>query len=190
MRPLQVVLTALAAMAGFQPAHADIYTWVDAAGIVNVSNLTPPESARVTNVIREGAPKPAAALDAARDTARRVEVQALAERVRELEDEIDHARRQAPVQVEYRSVPVPTPVPYQVDPAPPPVQYAASANGGCDPSWISCGLWWGSGIYPVSVVVLRASNFRRFPSINNGHRFPAQHPQQHPMRVSGGSPRR
>ena len=25
-----------------QPAHADIYTWVDASGTINMSNLQPP----------------------------------------------------------------------------------------------------------------------------------------------------
>ena len=38
-------------------ARADIYTWTDAGGRVNISNLAPPEGARVTSVLHE-TPKP------------------------------------------------------------------------------------------------------------------------------------
>ena len=34
-------------------AHADIFTWVDSSGQVNVSNLDPPAGVVVTNVIRD-----------------------------------------------------------------------------------------------------------------------------------------
>ena len=59
-----------------QIVSADVYTWVDAAGGFNISNLTPPAGARVINVTREAEPN-AAARDALRDA----EVRALAERV-------------------------------------------------------------------------------------------------------------
>ena len=172
---------------GLQPAHADIYTWVDASGTINVSNLAPPEGVRVTNILRASAPASAARDDAARNAARQ-EVQALAERVRQLEDEVELARRQVP-QVEYRAIPAPPVMQYVVDLAPPPVQYAVNvvdvappAYTGCDPAWMGCGLWWGPGIYPASVVVVRAPNFRRFPPVHGGHHFAVQQP----MRPPGG----
>jgi hypothetical protein len=91
------------------------------------------------------------------------EVQALAARVQQLQDEVDQARRQVPAQVEYRAIPAPPVMPYAVDLSPPPVQYAdnaAPASVGCDVTWMDCGRWWGQGIYPANVVVLRAPNFR------------------------------
>src|SRR6476646_8224997 len=80
-----------------QLARADIYTWKDASGRINVSNLAPPEGARVTNVVRERAPAASSPRsDAIRSAARDAEVQALEERVRQLQDEVALARRQAP----------------------------------------------------------------------------------------------
>jgi hypothetical protein len=73
---------------GLQPAYADLYTWVDASGGVNVSNLAPPEGARITNVILASAPKPPTRDDEAREVARDAEVQTLTRRVRQLEDEV------------------------------------------------------------------------------------------------------
>ena len=75
----------LAGTFGLQPAHADLYTWVDASGGVNVSNLAPPEGVRITNVI----PASPTATHDAREAARDAEVQALTERVRQLEGEIE-----------------------------------------------------------------------------------------------------
>jgi len=90
---LRVALpTVLAGTFGLQPAHADIYTWIDGCGVVNVSNLAPPENVRVTNVIHASAPKATTRDDAARDA----EVQVLTERVRQLEDEVELARRKEP----------------------------------------------------------------------------------------------
>ena len=176
----------LAGTFGLQPAHADIYTWVDASGTINVSNLAPPEGVRVTNILRASAPATATRDDAARNAARQAEVQALAERVRQLEDEVELARREAPPQVDYRAIPAPPVVQYVVDLAPP-VQYAVNvvnmtppANTGCDPTWMGCGLWWVPGVYPASVVVVRAPNFRRSPSVRGGHHFPVQQPVRPP----------
>ncbi len=170
----------LAGFLGLQLAHADIYTWVDASGTVNVSNLAPPEGARVTMVIRETVPKIAVRDDVAREAARQAEVQALATRVQQLQDEVDQARRQPPVQVEYRSMPAPPAMPYGIDLAPQPVQSAdnavSPAGYGCDGTWASCGIWWGPGVYPASVVVLRAPNFRRFNPVHGGHHFAARPP--------------
>jgi hypothetical protein len=168
----------LAGTFGLQLAHADIYTWVDPSGVVNVSNLTPPEGARVTKVIHETAPKIAMRDDAVREAARQAEVQALATRVQQLQDEVDQARRQPPVQVEYRTIPAPPAMPYGVDLAPPPLQYAdnAAAGYGCDGTWAGCGVWWGPGIYPANVVVLRAPNSRHFNPVHVGHHFAARPP--------------
>ena len=174
----------LAGTFGLQLAHADIYTWVDASGTINVSNLAPPEGVRVTNIMRASAPA-VTRDDAARNAARQAEVQALAERVRQLEDEVELATRQAPPQVDYRAIPAPPVVQYVV--TPPPVQYAVNvvnmtppAYNGCDPAWMSCGSWWFPGIYPASVVVVRAPNFRRFPPVHGGHQFAVQQPLRPP----------
>jgi hypothetical protein len=75
----------LAITFGLQPAHADLYTWVDASGGVNVGNLTPPEGVRITNVIPAS---PTATRDA-REAARDAEVEALTKRVRQLEGEVE-----------------------------------------------------------------------------------------------------
>jgi hypothetical protein len=56
-----------------------------------VSNLDPPDGVRVINVIHVSVPK-----TMAHDAARDVEVQALTERVRQVEDEIEAAQRQVP----------------------------------------------------------------------------------------------
>jgi hypothetical protein len=88
-RLLRAILpVVLAGTFGLQPAHADLYTWVDASGGVNVSNLPPPEGVRITNVILASAPKTTTRDDDARGAARDAEVQALTERVRQLEDEV------------------------------------------------------------------------------------------------------
>lgn len=179
----------LAGTVGLQLAHADIYTWVDKSGTVNVSNVAPPEGSRVTNVIHASAEAIAARDAAVRDASRQAEVQALAERVRQLEGEVQLASRQVPPQVEYRAVPAPPVVQYLADPMPPAVQYAAyaapSANYGCDPSRIDCGLWGIPGIYPTSIIVLRAPNFRRPQHFRDGHQFAVHQPMRAP-----GVPRR
>jgi hypothetical protein len=182
--PLRALLPALlAGTFGLQLAHADIYTWVDASGSINVSNLAPPEGVRVASVMHESAPAIAARAEAAREAARQAEVQALAERVRQLED-IELAKSQAQPPADYRAIPpppviqyvvVPPPAPYAINPAPP-------ANTGCDPAWIDCGLWGFPGIYPTSVFLLRAPNFRHFHPVRGGHQFAVQPP---PMRSPG-----
>jgi hypothetical protein len=162
-------------------AHADIFTWVDASGTVNVSNLDPPSGVVVTNVVHESPPKPAA---------RDAQVQALAARVRQLEEEADVAKRQAPAPVAYQGAAPPPVEQYAEDWGPPPAQYSYSeappASPACDPAWMNCGLWFGPGIYPANVYVLRAPAFRRFHPVRVEHHL-SQHPMhppvagQHPM---------
>src|SRR6476619_6917891 len=71
-------------------AHADVYTWVDSSGKVNLSNRPPPEGARVTNVYRED-PAVHASAEAARAAAQREALQALNDRVTQLERDLDAA---------------------------------------------------------------------------------------------------
>ena len=165
----------LAGTVGLQPAHADIYTWVDVSGSLNVSNLAPPEGVRVTGVTRAPAPPAAKRDDIARDEARQAEVQALAERVRQLESAVEFAQRPTPAA--YQAIPPPPVVQYIVEMAPP-EQYVGmppAANTGCYSGWPDCGLpWWASGIYPASVIVLPVPNFRRHGPGRGGHQFGVQ----------------
>jgi hypothetical protein len=150
-------LMGLAAMAGMPQAHAEIYTWVDASGAVNVTNLPPPKTARVTNVIAETPPRVITPAEAAAAAARQ-EAQALAARVQELEWQVEQAR----------AVPPPPPIVYAPPPAPPMVvQYFVEAapqpvpvNSGCDAGWNGCGFAAGSFVYPPTLVIYGAPRIR------------------------------
>jgi hypothetical protein len=172
---LRMALPALVAgAAGLQLAHADIYTWADASGSVNVSNLAPPQGARVISVTRTS-PADAARENAARDAARRAETLALEERVRQLEADAELAKRQPPPQVVYPVIPAPPSLQYGYDPAPPPVQYTVYSSApaytmGCDPGWMACALGWLPNFYSTGIVFVRAPSSRRSPS------FPVRHP--------------
>ena len=191
-RLLSAVLSAaLACALGVPAAHADIYTWTDATGRVNISNLTPPDGARVTSVLRE-APRPAAMRpEPAVDLPPQADVQALAERVRQLEREVDLARRQPPPPMVYAAAPAQpmSQYPYPMDAASPP-----NYGYGCDPSWAGCGGFLGAPFgYPASVVVLRPSGFRRPGAFHGMHRAampPMRPPGQPPGRPPGGMHRR
>ena len=190
-RLLRIALpVALAGTFGLQRAHADIYTWVDASGSINVSNLAPPDGVRVTKVMHASAPT--AAEEAARDATRQAETQALAERVRQLEDEIELARRQVPPPADYRPAPLPPVIQYIVNPAPALTQYAVieapPTNTGCDPIWLSCGFAWGPVFYPASVFVLRAPTFRHFQPARGRHDFGIQPPLVPPLVLPRVSP--
>ena len=106
-----LVACALAA----EPAVADIYTWTDAQGRVNVSNLEPPKDAIVTKVYRQD-PAAAARAETAREAARDAELRVLSERVRELERELDLAGSRVAAMPPYPPFPstAPVPVPYPV----------------------------------------------------------------------------
>jgi len=180
------LLMALVGMGASSAAHADVFTWVDKSGRVNVSNLDPPADAHVTSVVHINAPKVTpAAVDAAREARHRAEVTALAEQVRQLQDEVKAAQRPPPApQPRYRVVAAP-PVSYAAGdwaPDASPYSYAAPpiAAAGCDPSWWGCAPYWGPG-FPTSVIVLRTPAFHHFAS-SRGHRAFAARP---PMRRTG-----
>ena len=168
---LRVVLSVLiAGTLGPQLAHADIYTWADASGTINVSNISPPDGVRVISVARTAPEAAAARENAAREAARRAETQALEERVRQLESEAA-ARRQAPTQVIYPPILAAPQMQYWNEPAPSSVQYVSISppaynpyNQGCDPAWLGCSGWF-PGFYPSVVYVrdVRGRDFRHFP---------------------------
>jgi hypothetical protein len=178
------LLMALAGMGASPVVHADVFTWVDKSGRVNVSNLDPPADAHVTSVVHVNAPKVTpAAVDAAREARHQAEVAALAEQVSQLQDEVKAAQRPPPApQPRYRAAAVPR-APYAAgDWAPDASPYAYDAppitSAGCDPSWAGCAPFWG---FPTSVIVLRTPRFHRFAS-SRGHRAFASRP---PMRRTG-----
>ncbi|HVP86936.1 MAG TPA: hypothetical protein VMU79_02550 [Casimicrobiaceae bacterium] len=176
------LLIALAATFGLRAAHADIYTWVDASGALNVSNLAPPDDAKVLKVVHTD--------DAA---AQKAETQALADRVKQLENQVAAATSQPPP-MNYAPPPVvyappappvvqyiiqaPQPAPqYVVDQAPPDYSYQP-----CDPSWYGCSFGW-PGYYPSGVVVVSTPPFRNFkPGFGRGFR-PQPSPHS-PMQTS------
>ena len=66
-------------------------------GEINISNLAPPEGTHLTSVVPESPPSAAPPrTDGPDDAARRLEMQALADRVRQLEFEAQFAQRSAP----------------------------------------------------------------------------------------------
>jgi Domain of unknown function (DUF4124) len=174
--PLTVLLPlSLAFSYGLTSAWGAIYTWTDASGRVNVSNLAPPEGTRVTSVVPESPPI-APGTSTADDAARRLEVQTLADRVRQLEFEAQLAQRPPPPVATYQMPPVAS---YQMPPVQysefPPV-YADAPDPGCNPAWAGCGNWWTPFGYPTIVVV--QSPFRHARPIKDGHNMPIQRPMR------------
>ncbi len=173
----------LAVTLGVQAARADVYTWVDASGRMHVSNLSPPEGARITSVV-VSLPKSAAQEEAAREAVRRAEIQALNDRVARLQDELERSRREAPPPIVYATPPVmayPPPPPQYANWTPPAVPYVVDAApqpmAGCDYLWNNCGAWWGGWPYATTVVVSGGKNFHRGRPIHGarpvGQRPPA-----------------
>ena len=173
----------LAGACAVTSANADIYTWTDDKGRVNISNLEPPEGARVTSVLRESkAMKEAheaareSALQREKEALREAEVRALAERVRQLQAEVEAAKRPAPVAVAQAPQYVSYPGAYSGEWAPPSVQYnvinapimeGGGGGGVCYTGWPDCQVGWYPGYYsvyyPVNVVLPRDRHFRRDP---------------------------
>ena len=165
----------LAGLPAATPAEADIYTWVDASGNLNLSNLAPPEGSRVTQVFRED-PALRASAEAAHAATQREELRALSERVTQLERDLDAASHPAappvvyppaaPAQVVYeQATPAPVPYPYAV--AQTIVAPATPGYADCSSPWASCMSPGYFAYYPSSIVVVsaparhRAHPFRR-----------------------------
>ena len=149
LRATLVAAHAIALGAGL--AHAEIYTWVDAKGVVNVGNEPPPDGVRITGITPAVPQKIAAYYEAAREVARQAELQAMADRVRQLENEVEAARWTAPPpQVINPVVNQWTPVTYNIEISPP-----ASPSYGCDSDWAGWGGCIGSGYYSPGYIVNR-----------------------------------
>ncbi len=128
----------LAGVLAVSTARAEIYGWVDASGAVTYSNLPPPKGARVIDTIKE-VPVDAssqAQARAAADAAHQAQLQALNDRLRELENEVQQARR-APPAVAYPPAP----------PAPP-----SFAAADCDGQFYDCDAWAGPVYYSVGLL--------------------------------------
>ena len=172
--PLLRLVFALAFGLAACGAQADIYTWVDAKGTVNMSNVAPPEDVRVTKVTHDSPPMVLPPRDLAAEAARQAEVQVLAVRVMQLEYEAEFSRRQIAAMPAYAPTPpiyVPQYVPQYVPDSP---QYA---NNGCDPSWpqSQCAAGWSPWFYPTTVFVVGSPGFRRSqPPFHGGRKFPMQ----------------
>ncbi len=174
-------LTSLAALCLFASpvAHADIYTWTDASGRLNVSNVAPPEGVRVTHVTREVASRSDGA--APRETTRDVEVRALAERVKELEQEVDAAKSASPALSSRPAVAaapppavvVTVPVWNYIAPAATDATYAQPSYNGCD---FNCAPLW-SSFYPASTVIVGKPPFRRPHPHHHAPARPTPNPQ-------------
>src|SRR5438034_941623 len=140
--------------------------------------------------MHESAPKIAPPSDSYREAARQAEVLALADRLRQLEREVEIARHPPPPP-QYSVAPALPPVQYAYA-APPPAQYDVTpqASSQCDPARTNCGPF---GViypfinpYPASVIVVRAPNFRRPPpGLVRGGRNPAPPPRP-PMHAAFG----
>lgn len=163
-----VPLLFLPAVLTTQLAWANIYTWVDTKGIVNVSNLPPPDGAKLLGNTPDPPTDPAR--DAAlREAARQAEVQALAERVQQLQRDLDQTRRDAAAAAA-PAVNPPAPVVVYVAPSPAvslevPVQFVQPASG-CDYGF-NCGFWPGVGYYYPAYTVASAP-----PRHRGGYRYP------------------
>jgi hypothetical protein len=169
----------VAGLCAMPAARADVYTWIDADGNVNVGNLRPPESARILGVTREN-PAAKAQAAAAREAARQDEVKALAQRVAELESKAQ-AAFDAPPAV-YHAPPVsyaptasypPPQVNVVVMPAEQPDATAAYAPYGC--AWVGCAMPWTPFVYPGAIVVTPSRHGR-----HDVHRRPSRPVQAPP----------
>jgi Domain of unknown function (DUF4124) len=155
--------TALVCISGQRPAHAEIYTWVDSQGRLNVGNLAPPDGVRVTKMARETPSNPYN--DAAREAAQRAEVDALAQRVDQLQSELQFAARQSQQQQQPQVVvvQVPAPAPYVVESPALPVYAQDCVNG-----WSGCDAWWGPAFAPFATFVYLPPARNTKPTFHGG----------------------
>jgi hypothetical protein len=152
------------------PAFADIYTWVEKDGTTHVSNLAPPQDARVLRVSRTAPPDPER--DAAlREATRQAEVRALDERLRQVSMELEESRRQPPPPPVV--VIAPPPPAYYAPPPAPTIVNVVTPQGpsGCDYGWGDCGF----GLWPYYAVT--------YPSYPGNTWFGrgGKHPRKGPM---------
>lgn len=136
--PLAAVMVGVLGASAPLPAAAEIYGWVDASGSVTYSNLPPPKDAKVVDVIHEIPSTPESRAAAA--AAHQAEMQALNDRVRQLEFEMQTQRQV--------SAPPPPPPSYTVASGP---SYAPSYGPECDPEYFDCGVYDGPAYYTVGV---------------------------------------
>ena len=206
--PVRAALAATLALAT-TVAFADVYTWKDPSGRLNVSNIAPPEGVHVESVVHEDPPKPSPSALAARDAAHAADVQTLNERVAQLEDEVERAKQQPPLPpVVYRPAPSAPPVQVTVNviPSPPasvpayappyPVYsgypypgYPGLPYDYCDPTIFGCPAFG----YPVGgVVVLSAphAHAKHFMRMRGGSAPGGMRPMPMPMPVRTGFARR
>jgi hypothetical protein len=115
------------------PAVAAIFGWVDSTGHVTYSNLPPPKGAKVIDTIEDKPVDPAAVAQAG--AAHDAQMQALNERVRQLEEQLRQSQRVA------------VPPNYAV---PPPAPWAA----GCDGYFNDCRSWDGPAYFTIGVPYL------------------------------------
>jgi len=197
VRLFAALLPWVAALACAGAARADIYTWTDAKGTVNISNVAPPEDVHVTTVMHED-PAALAARAAAAQAARDADMQRLADRVRQLEYEAQYSQRQAPPAIYAAPSPAPSTsvVQYVMNVAPPQSQsYAPNGSYGCDPGYgydgygydgygygygyANCGGSGFSGFYPYPVYFVGAPFFRNRPAFHGDHRPGMSRPTPH-----------
>ena len=125
--------------------------------------------------------------DFAAEAARQAEVQVLAARVNQLENEAEFSRRQIAAMPAYApSPPAYNPQQYawqyipQYAPEPPQPVY-----NGCDMSLQPCGAGWSPWFYPSTVVVVGSPGFRRpHPTPHGGRRAPMQTASRSPVAFS------
>ncbi len=168
---LAVLVAIIAGTLFLLSARPDMYVWTDKAGVMNVSNLLPPEGVRLVSVTR-AAPKDPAQEAAFRDAAREAEMRALNQRVQQLQAEVEQVRREPlpPAPMLQPQAPAP-PAPYVIVVSPPAPVYAQPVAG-CDYPWGNCGSGHWPGFYPASVVVVRDRHFRHHHPIHHGHPRP------------------
>lgn len=132
------------------PVRADVYTWVDPAGNVNLSNLEPPQGARILRVTHDSAPAKARD-DAAYDAAQQARIVALSQRIADLEKRAEAAAGAAPPPVVYAAAPAIARAPPQVNVVVVPATTALDATPDYGCAWVGCALPWASFAYPAAV---------------------------------------
>ena len=171
----------LAGTFGLQLAHADIYTWVDGSGSINVSNGGSARGVRVTSIMHASPPAAVARADAAREAARQAEVEALAQARPRARGRRRVGEAPSAPPVDYRAIPPPPPV-IQYFVVSPPAQYAPNPavpanngwNNGCDPAWTDCGLWGYFWLLSDECYRAAGAELRHLHPGRGGHRPPMQ----------------